>query len=109
MWVICHAIIATSAPRSLVSGFVAVYLSSRKQIGQICDSNYANFDRQELCLCFHCRKTLLICRIDFFFQNFSNRRKKNNQLDSHVGTQYFANTSPVFLVPQMEERWWARI
>jgi hypothetical protein len=31
--------------------------------------------------------------VDFSFQNFSNRRKKNNQLDTLVLTQYFSATS----------------
>jgi len=34
-------------------------------------------------------QVLLIRAIDFFFQNFSNRAKKNNQLDTAPGSQYF--------------------
>ena len=32
-----------------------------------------------------------IAAIDFPFQNFSDDSKKNNQLDSTLGTQYFCN------------------
>jgi len=34
-------------------------------------------------------KVLLMHSIDFFFQNFSNRAKKNNQLDTALSSQYF--------------------
>ena len=70
--------------------------SSRNQISQINDSFKAELEAFTVGLCFQHGETMLIRGIDFFFQNFSNRRKKNNQLDSHVGTQYFANTSRRF-------------
>jgi hypothetical protein len=70
-----------------------VYHSSAKQIRQIYDSAFGNFRYPKLGLCFHCRETLLIRRIDFFFQNFPNRSKKNNQLDTDVRRKYFANNS----------------
>jgi hypothetical protein len=38
-------------------------------------------------------KVLFIQSIDLFFQNFSNRTKKNNQLDTAAGSQYFVPTS----------------
>jgi len=34
-------------------------------------------------------KVLFMHSIDFFFQNFSNRAKKNNQLDTALSSQYF--------------------
>jgi hypothetical protein len=37
-------------------------------------------------------KLLLIRSIDFFFQNFSNRTNKNNQLDTRPCSQYFSPT-----------------
>ena len=46
---------------------------------------------------FIARKILLIVSIDFSFQNFPNRSKKNNQLDTLVRTQYFANTVHIVL------------
>ena len=67
-----------------------VYRSSRKQIRHICNSSRGNWESRELGLCFHWRKTLFIRRIDFSFQNFPNRHKKNNQLDRVATRKYFA-------------------
>jgi hypothetical protein len=89
MWVICLEAAKNIAPPRDMS-VAAVYRSSGKQIRHICISNHGNLDNHKLGLCFHCRETLLIRRIDFSFQNFSNRHKKNNQLDRVQPRKYFA-------------------
>ena len=44
---------------------------------------------RQFALYFQHAETLFIQCIDFFFQNFSNRCKKNNQLDTPGGSPYF--------------------
>jgi hypothetical protein len=76
------------APASDMS-VAAVYCPSGKQIRHIYNSSRGSLKSHELGLCFHCRETLFIRRIDFSFQNFPNRHKKNNQLDRVACRKYF--------------------
>jgi hypothetical protein len=60
-----------------------------KRIPWICDSRPGLGATVKLALCFHQTEVSFIASIDFSFQNFSNRSKKNNQLDTLFDTQYF--------------------
>jgi hypothetical protein len=88
-----HKTIAREIGESCFREIFRCALYSQSEFLIFASYNFSLSHARNSAFVFIAAKVLLIHPIDFFFQNFPNRTKKNNQLDRPSSSQYFFPTS----------------